>query len=337
FLYAVRLRKGVVVTTLLISSVLGALYYLTAPRLYDSDAQLLVLKASQDPLEDSLTIQQGVQNYMPTYRKILTSDKVLASAIENLPKEHRIDLKGVPRENWIQKIRENTSVTSPSWTNLIDIRYRSLDPYAAAAVVDAIVRSYLAFMDKTHKNNTMELLNRLTAEKNRLEGELHAKEEELLRLRTASEAFVGSDGESHIPALERVFDLNKKLTEIQEEVIRAQAFYDSVQRAIQNGEDIEALALQEIEVIGREFLMQELGLGREDTYALAQAQIQLNADKAKLRNLLSLYGERHPRVLDLAGKIRMTEEWLGSRQLAISQTLRDIRNRELKPRLLQMA
>jgi uncharacterized protein involved in exopolysaccharide biosynthesis len=82
---------------MVLGGILGSVWYVTATRKYESTSEIMVLKTESNALEGNNTSnQRSIQEIMPTYQKVFTSDTVLEGAIARLPKEHRIDLKGFP-------------------------------------------------------------------------------------------------------------------------------------------------------------------------------------------------------------------------------------------------
>ena len=84
YLHAVRLRKGTLLATMLVTGVFGAIYYSTATRYYDAHAQVNVLETenSNNALQGNNQGQQKmILEYIPTYQKIISSDVVLRAAL----------------------------------------------------------------------------------------------------------------------------------------------------------------------------------------------------------------------------------------------------------------
>ena len=103
YLHAVRVRKGTLLATMLISAVLGAIYYTTATRYYDAHAQVNVLQTENSGGESQANASGNhkmILEYIPTYQKIISSDVVLRAALKSLPKESLVDFKGLPQELW---------------------------------------------------------------------------------------------------------------------------------------------------------------------------------------------------------------------------------------------
>ena len=152
FVVALQRRKWLVIGCVMLTSTLGGLFYTFADRVYQSSAELLVLKVGGSVLEQgSDSNQSRLNDYIPTYKKVLTSNVVLNKAIESLPTKHRVDFAEVGKEKWTEELRGRLAVSSTRETNVIELSYRSANPETAAVVVDAVVSSYLHFMNDTHK------------------------------------------------------------------------------------------------------------------------------------------------------------------------------------------
>jgi len=80
FLRVVWHRRIVVVGTLAVCGMLGGLYYTTATRIYEADAQLLVVDTSRENLGTSMTGGRDDLAAMATYEKLVSSPLVLQSA-----------------------------------------------------------------------------------------------------------------------------------------------------------------------------------------------------------------------------------------------------------------
>src|SRR5580698_4462796 len=180
FLRVVRHRQAVLIGTLVVAGLLGGLYYGTAVRLFQAKASLLVLQTGADVTNTTMTAEGVHQGLMPTYERLISSAVVLDGAVKYLEPEDRVDLEASPRESWPNIIRSRLSASTVRLTNIIEISYRSKAPRAAVAVINAVLRSYLEFMDKTHKGTAGELIHVFTKEKTQLEERLVEKQEEVL-------------------------------------------------------------------------------------------------------------------------------------------------------------
>ena len=332
FARIVQQRKRVMVATMTLCGIIGTCYYTTAPRVYESVAQLLVLQTQGESLDTASQSSWSLQNNIPTYTSLISSDVVLKSSAAILTPEQRTDLQDTPEEDWHKELRKRLKATSPRGTNLIDISYQSSDPETAAATVNTIMTAYLKFMDRTHRTSSQELLSLLSDEKLNLEDQILVKEQELLNLQNDS-AILSSGDQSVNVVVDRVVQLNNALVAAQQETLEARANYISVQEAIRKGEDLQQFAMTIMEPVAREMLGRRNG----QDYAVGRIQEQLLDDKADLSNKLSVYGDAHPVVQELARRIQVAEQWLYNRQAMIVQEMRELQTRELAPMLLEVA
>ena len=140
FLQVVRRKLPTLIACTILGGILGSAWYATATRKYESMSDIMVLKTEGNVLDaNNQSNQRSIQDIMPTYQKVITSDRVLEGAISRLPALHRIDLKGAPKSRWSAMLKKNLSVSSTRMTNLIQVRYVSKNAKTAKFVVDAIV------------------------------------------------------------------------------------------------------------------------------------------------------------------------------------------------------
>lgn len=338
FLRAVRCRKWVVVTGLVVGCLLGGIYYAATPRVYESRASLLVLQTGSENWTAGMSGERIVQDLMPTYQNMLASEEVLEAAIGLLSPEDHVDFKDAPRSEWLRIFRENLTVSAVQKANILDVVYRSKDPRAAAAVVDGLLSAYLAFMDKLHKSTAREILDILTEEKEALEEQLRAKEAQLLTTRGQVGELVVRDGHQGVSVVvKRAVGLSDSLMKAHEKRLEAQSQLRAIEAAIRNGEDLQQQVFAMADSVGREVLLQRLGLTSSDAYTVSRMHQQLLESEAKLHAELQLYGPAHRNVRETQEKIRVAEEYLRSRHQSETAKLREISDQELAPMLIQMA
>ncbi len=337
FARAVRYRKGVLVFTLTLSVALAGVYYATTPRVFESAASLLVLQLGVDNFSPGMANDQRSSNMMATHRQMLSSDVVIEEAIERLPQEHREDLLEVTPADWPETIQNNLRVSSVRETNILDIAYRSHDPAAAAAVVNAVLSAYLTFTDNLHKSTSREILDILTHEKVKLESELREKESQLIALRRTAGDGVIRDGDQGINVVvKRAMALNEALIKAHEERLEAQSQQVAVEAAIRRGDDLQQHALAMLDEVGRELLMQRLGISRADVMTISRISQQVLEDQARLQVELQQYGPAHRNVRAIQERLAMSKQFLERRgQMAHSQVMA-ISNVELAPLLREV-
>ncbi len=335
FLRAVRYRKGAMIVVMTGAMVLGGLYYTTATRIYSSGASLLILPTG-DAWSADMTSGSMSQDRMTTYRQMVSSDVVLEEALKQLPPKLQIDLANAPRENWVRTLQSNLNVASARKTNIINISYSSKDPHAAKGVVEAVLSAYLKFTEDLHKSTADELLDILLEEKSDLEAQLKVKEAALSEARKDSGELLFQDDDNGNVLMERVTSFNRSWIEARDKLNLAASQLVCLQRAIQNGEDLQQHAFSMITSVGNEVLLRRLGFSSTDAQTISRINQQLLADRSKLASMLQIYAENHPKVHEIQGRIAAAEEHLRN-GLRLDSQLGGRTQQELAPLLTRFA
>ncbi len=337
FARVVRYRKTVLIAAIVAGLLLGGLYYATAKRLYQAKASLLVLQTGADVTGTAMSAEGVRQGLMPTYERLFSSAVVLEGALRHLDSTQRVDLERAAPEKWLQILRSNLTATTLRQTNIIELAYRSKTPPAAVAVVNAVLRSYLEFMDKTHKGTAGQIIEVITREKAQLEQRLAAKENEVLETRRLfGDLGIRSGGTVVHPTVQRAISLNEALVKTQQKRIELQASQSALLAAVRKGEDLRPQLLSLESVVGREFLLSGFGMGTRDIESQAQLEKSLLESQAELKTLHSFFGPAHPRVITVQERIRATSAYLAEYQARLDQKLLGIRDKQLGPMLSQM-
>ena len=308
----IRRRKRVVFSTLYCFALVGVAYYILAPRLYESTAKLHIVEQKIDSLS-SVGEHDSSGKTMATHRELVTSPVVIKQAISKLQPQHRIDLKGKPTKEWVQTISEGLSARTTRKTNIIDVNYRSHNPETAAAIVRAVVQSYLNFVAENHQGAAGELIKVLSVNRKQLQEELQVKQEELQRFRQqAGHLAVSSDDGIVEPLIQRAIRLNEAMLAAQEKRLEIQANLSSVEHAIRHGQDVSQLLMSIEETLGRQILLSSMGLSPQDLKVLSDQQNKLLAVQSELQSLAVDYGPNHPRVINLQQEQKNLEQFLSS-------------------------
>jgi succinoglycan biosynthesis transport protein ExoP len=335
---AVRYRKNLVIAVMAAGSFLGALYYSTAPRLYSSKAVLLVSHNGRDQLDTSITSDESLrQNTMPTFEKIITSVKVLEGALEKLGPADRVDFADLPPQSWASTLQKKLASKVIRATSIIEVTYCSKDPNVAANVVGAVVQSYLDFMDRMHKGTAGEISRVLTQERNEVAEKLAAKQKDLLEARkNLADLGFRSEGKTLHPMVQRAVYFNDALIAVQKQRVEYEAALAALREAVQNGQDLGQYMMLVSDIVGKELLLSSLGLSSQD--ALTQSNLMQSAlgARAELETMQQNLGPRHPEVIALAEKIRLTEQFLQTYQQRLSSQGAEARQNQLGPWLAQM-
>jgi polysaccharide biosynthesis transport protein len=337
FARSLRARKGVLLSFLLVAGILGAAYYVTADRVYQSEAEIMVLQTGGSLLDPNTGQPQSLEGIMPTYERSVSCDRVIKETIKLLPREHLADFKGVRQDAWIEAFRSRLTVTSPRATNNIRVAYRSSDPETAFVVVGNLLTAYLNFTDGYYRENATKSLEVLQKERSDRARELQQKQDRKLQLIAASPVLLGAGENMTNIKKESVVSLNSELVEAQKRRLVAHSQLQAVEKAIMSGGDIQQLAMQMSEAIGTELLKKHLGVGSFDTYTMARLQEEIYDHYAELQELQDYYGEQHFKVRDLKKKIELKEMLFREQPRMTKEAASQMAAEELGPRLLSMA
>lgn len=338
FLRVVYYRKSAVIVSLVACCLLGGLYYATVERAYESNASLLILQTGADNWNADMADGRRSQDLMGTYGGMLKSEVVMQAAADHLAPEHRADLIGVSKTSWANVLKRNLTVSEVRKATIFNIKYRSKDPLAAAAVVESVLTAYREYIDDLHKSTSIELLDILTKEKVTIEKELDRKNVELLELRDHAEIMGGQGGSPHLNVvIKRAISLNDNLIEARDERLKAQTRLAIIESALRQGKDMQQCVLTMVDAIGREMMMRQLGLKTSDPYATSRIQTQLINDQVKLQSLLRLYGPANRKVLELRDHIYLASHYLQNFQYQEVEQARRITKDVLGPMLHSIA
>ena len=326
-----RYRHKTIVVSLCVAGLLGAAYYVLAPRYYESAAKLLIIQRSNDQLA-MVGEQQSLDNTMATHQELITSPVVIQAALDQLLPEHRIDLIKVPPQRWNEALADNLSATTSRKTNFLQVSYRSLSPEAAAGVVSAIVQSYLSFVEGTHKGTASDVMDGLTRELNKVQQNVADKQRELQQCRQEIGAVTvrTDDGIIH-PTIQRALDLSKSLTAAKEERMDLERQLEAVNKAVASGGDLQPCLASLEETVGKQMMVSALGLSTEDLKLIKEQQQKLFDAQQELKSLAPFYGPSHPKIAELHERIHSIEGYLANYRANSGNRMASFGSQELGP------
>jgi succinoglycan biosynthesis transport protein ExoP len=319
FLATIRRRKHIIISAVLFHALLGVIYYTLATRKFASTAELLIIQQKQDHLS-TVGDHETSEDTMATHQKLISSPIVIQNAIKQLPAKYRIDFVGKPVHEWVETLAKNLSARVTRKTNFIDVSYRSKHPEAAAAVVRAVITSYLQFVEEKHRGTAGETLHSLLEKGAELEAKLTEKQNQLQTFSQQVGYIAGnSDDKVTEPTIQRALRMNDALLNAQERRLDLQATLTSVDSAIAQGEDINQHLVGMEETVGRQMLLSSLGMSTEDLNVLEDQQKQLLAAQSELQSLSKFYGPNHPRIGELQNQIATIQDYLQNYRQNVGQ------------------
>jgi len=193
-------RKGYVLLGLAIGLVFASVYFARCPPIYQSTAQVLVIKRGSSPLPMAHTDPRlsFIEDYVSTHLVMLRSPIIIERAVErrHLRALESLAHTGDPVGTVLTSInvsRDNKDSMTPS--NIINLAYRGGVAEEAGTILAAVIDSYQEFLDETYRNMSDDTLKRITEMRDLLLKDLAEKDKAYAEFRTASPLlFRGKDG-----------------------------------------------------------------------------------------------------------------------------------------------
>lgn len=324
FLRVLRLRRQVVFCTLYVFGLAGAIYYILAPRLYQSSAAVLIVDQKQDQIS-TVGTQDTTGTIIATHRELVVSPVVIEKAIQQLEPQFRTDLYHRQPQEWVEAILEELTASITRKTNIISVSYRSRNPEAAAAVVRSVIQAYLAFVQEHHRGAAGEFEFLLKQRRDDVQQALTAKQAELQHLRQlAGHLAISPESQVVEPMIQRALRLNEALLQAQEKRLVLQATRESVEAALARGEDISQYLMGIESTLGRQMLLASMGMSPEELRVQMEQKNKLLASQQELASLSGLYGPNHPRMIELQKQVQSIQDYLQSYQLGSQQRMDEI-------------
>ncbi len=325
-LRSVQSRLYLVILALIASLSLGAFYYVTAERKYESSAQLLILQIGGESLEQEGRKPQSLQDKMPEFEHLLTSDSTLKETLRNLPDDHRIDFVGVRQDNWLPAFRDKLSVSTTRRTSIMNVSFRSKDPTTAYAVVDEVLNSFINEVNLMHQHQGDQNLQLLTQQRQSSERELETKLRELRELQSQAPEIIGK-GEGSINIMTtRIDKMNQDWLTLSKASSEAQALLDEMEFARSQGADLSQFVNRVNPALATRLMEKKSGLDTGEGYALSKMQQELSLAQTRLEEKLAFLGDSHPEIAQLRNDIAVKQLQLQEHPRAMNAMLdaRDI-------------
>ncbi len=316
FLRTVRLRSGILVACLIVSCIGGAAYFITAQRIYQSEASLYIVRLGGDVTETTQTSgSSSLSSDMPTFIELISRDEVIVRALKMLPKEARSQLGGKSEATrseakMVSKIKNNLSVSCAYSTTVLDLSYQFKDPKTAQAVLKTILAAYVEFLDDTHNGSSEDSIRKLKQQLKDDNERLALAEAERLRLQnTAPELVQTGDKDSGLSLVSdtiKLLNIDYSAARRISEQSRTQ--YDGLQRAIANNEDILQFATKTLDSAGRQLIEQSMGLGSQDAFLIQRINQEVLELDSQLSDARTRYGEGHSKIKSLTENIQLKNQ-----------------------------
>ena len=186
---------------------IASVYLVMAPRIYQAEAQLLVLQQGGRPLNvantDSTRLMEGTDDYIPTHAAILGSPLVIERAIERIGRHNLPSLLEAQQadQDPVEAVSKRLKVTRPDrLAKILRIEYRAGDRGEVVRMVEAITESYKRVLEEAfQKNNSSTVIALISKARDELSQELQDLEGKYLELRRKTPSpIAGGEGRAFL-------------------------------------------------------------------------------------------------------------------------------------------
>ena len=241
-------RKWVVAFIAVLALPLGYMYFLRQQPVYQSSAQILLIKKeSKEKLP--LTGIEGQVSYedaLSTHMIILRSPWIISKAVEKHGLGSLPSLRGAPDPAGaiITELRASRAggreMPDP---NVIDLAYQGRDPSDCAAILNAVVQTYQDFLGETYQDFSEETVKLISEAKDVLHKQLADKEASYREFRQNAPILIkGKDGENVSLHEQRMGEIEAARSELLVSTAQTKSRIGAIERALEN--DVSRKALE---------------------------------------------------------------------------------------------
>ncbi len=302
-------RKQLVALGIVVALVIAVVYFSQARRIYESTAQVLIVKKRPDSVTGLDTRHLAIEDYVSTHQALIRSPLIVDGAIR---KRNLQDLKcfADETENLTEVVIKALSVSRNRSTgtnnNVLVLSYRAVDAEDASVILGAVIESYKNFLDETYRNTSDDTLKLITQGRDLLLKELTKQEDAYRNFLREAPLFAVRRKQGGSLRQERLSVLEAKLSLIMVRKTEVEGYFRAVEAAMKQGTGREAILAMASEWANRSY---------DDGPRLRQPlsmQDQLYPLLLEEKKLVETRGDNHPDVIALRNRIDTTREFLSS-------------------------
>lgn len=299
-------HKGLLVLGLIVGTGAGAALCMLLPPVYQSTAQISILKKRPDSVTGVDTRQLVADDYLAPPQDLLKSSLIIDNAIRS---------KGITalpiledgEKDPVEKIRNALAVTPSKGPQgqpvVFKLSYRAGDDETPRAVLAAILDSFQDFINKKHTTISADSIELIMREKQALQKSIEEKEAAYRAFReTAPLVGTGKDGQD--PRQERLNSIQAKRSALLLLRIELEGQLAAFDAAVKEGRSQEAVVAMLIDFARRN---DAPDAGRDRSVSVQDQLLPLLQEEQKL---VQMHGAKHPEVLAVKNRIEITRRLL---------------------------
>jgi capsular exopolysaccharide synthesis family protein len=285
-------RRMLVLVGVVVSLVLGTLYYLQSTAIYQATAQVLVVrKRAEMGLAGSAT----VEDYVSTQQVLIKSPKIINRAIKRgkLDELRSFQNQNVDVADAIAarlNVTRNKSVGMAGGNNVLDLSFRAEVPRDCMEVLDNITMAYKDFLDEMYRDMSDDTLKLVTEARDGMTGDLAEKKAAYAKFRNQSPLLVKHGDKGATVRLDQLNQIDTELTTLSLRKAKLLGQLEAIADAKKNGSSRAVLLAMLSDVSAR-----SEGDGSKHGAGMGLAE-HLFALRSEEQKLLKKFGPNHPMV-----------------------------------------
>jgi capsular exopolysaccharide synthesis family protein len=310
-------RKALLVLGVVLGLGAGTLFYAQRTPVYESSAQILVVKKRPDalPIAGLDASRLSVfDDYVPTHLAILKSPLIAGRAVKKRQLESLAAFAGHgdPTNAIIGAlvVKRDISDAAGSSSKILTLSYRGAPADDCTTVLTAVIDSYKDFLEETFRDVSGETLEHITKARDILRQDLAEKEKAYREFRQRSPVLVRGKGGMSLPQ-DRLLGIEARRSALMVRQAELQGRLDSIQKTLKDNAGPTARAA---------LLMQLASSSGNDSPKTSQQPSPLRDSLINLllqeKALLEDYGPDHPQVKALQRRIEFARDLLARPEMA---------------------
>jgi succinoglycan biosynthesis transport protein ExoP len=300
-------RKSLFALGIVVGLLVGLFYFLLEKPIYQSKAQVLVVKKRPDNVTGIDTRQLAIEDYVATHQTLIKSPLIVERAVQKRDLAALESLRD--KEELTDEILRSLSVTrnrsaGVNASNVLDLSYRGTNAADSAVVLSAVIDSYKEFLDETYRNISDDTLKLIAKAREVLQQDLVKQEAAYSVFRKEAPVLLVRNKDGASLTQERLSNIESKRSAVLVRKAEVQGYLKAIEVALAKENGHEGLL-----AMASEWTSRLEGDGYKSTERLS-LQNQLYPLLIEEQKLLETRGENHPEVQALRKKISMARTYL---------------------------
>jgi polysaccharide biosynthesis transport protein len=301
-------RKSLIFLGVVVGSIIGLIYYVRTTPVYQTKAQLLVVKKRPDTFTGIDTRNLSIEDFVATHKTLIESPTIIEGAIQRRQLATLESLVGA--EDLTELIQKSLVVarnrSSGTNNNVLDLSFRSTNASEATIVLNAIIESYKDYLDLTYRNISEDTVKLITEARNVLQQDLMKQEAAYRTFRREAPLLLSRNKDGASLTQERLSNIDSKRSALLVRKAEIQGYLQAIDDGLKSGGSRASLLAM---ISGWTTKLEGDSNRSMDRITLNEQLYLLLQEEQKL---LESRGINHPEVKSLQRRIELARGYLAN-------------------------